>query len=119
MHVLIIMADSTSSTENNKTEKEETNSTQEVQQKSHIPSAEFVVSVKERKIINFIHYRVGVAWYHFQEDVDKFMQEPRNSSATAVMRRFEEQHAKYKLFEANIFEKKKRYWNTITVDDKG
>ena len=47
--------------------------------------------------------------FTYQEDVDKFMQEPRNASATAVMRRFEEQHAKYKLFEANIFEKKKRF----------
>ena len=37
------------------------------------------------------------------------MQEPENSSAEVVLKRFDEQHTKYKFLEANLLEKKKRY----------
>ena len=36
------------------------------------------------------------------------MQGPENSSAEAVLRRFDEQHGKYKFMEANLDQKKKR-----------
>lgn len=43
-----------------------------------------------------------------QEDVDKFMLDPENQSAEVVLRRFDEQHSKYKFYETNLLEKKKR-----------
>ena len=48
-----------------------------------------------------------------QEDVDKFMQDPKNPSAEVVLKRFDEQHTKYKFMEANLIEKKKRYRSRI------
>ena len=36
------------------------------------------------------------------------MQDPNNSSAEVVLRRFDEQHTKYKFMESNLLEKKRR-----------
>lgn len=36
------------------------------------------------------------------------MSEPGNSSAEVVLRRFDEQHNKYKFLEANLVQKRKR-----------
>lgn len=36
------------------------------------------------------------------------MQEPGNSSAEQVLRRFDELHTKYKFMESNLLEKKRR-----------
>ena len=36
------------------------------------------------------------------------MQDPNNPSAEVVLRRFDEQHSKYKFLETNLNEKKKR-----------
>ena len=44
----------------------------------------------------------------FQEDVEAFMQLTGNSSAEAVLRRFDDQHNKYKFMEANLRQKKQR-----------
>merc|ERR1712050_77465 len=44
----------------------------------------------------------------FVEDVDKFMHKEENSSVEAVLRRFDEQHQKYKFLESNISTKKNR-----------
>ncbi|CAI8011381.1 Prefoldin subunit 3 [Geodia barretti] len=44
----------------------------------------------------------------FQEDVEEFMQLPGNTSAEVVLRRFDEQHNKYKFMEANLRQKKQR-----------
>jgi hypothetical protein len=49
----------------------------------------------------------------FVEDVDKFMQEPENSSAEQVLRRLDEQHTKYKFLEYNLQEKKRRLRSRI------
>ena len=43
-----------------------------------------------------------------QEDVDKFMQAPENTSAEQVLRRLDEEHTKYKFMESNLIEKKRR-----------
>ena len=37
------------------------------------------------------------------------MQDPNNSSAEVVLRRFDEQHTKYKFMESNLLEKKRRF----------
>ncbi len=47
-----------------------------------------------------------------QEDVDKFMKDPGNTSAEVVLKRFDEQHGKYKFMEVNLTQKKKR-WATV------
>ena len=36
------------------------------------------------------------------------MRDPENSSAEQVLRRFDEQHTKYKFMESNLLEKKRR-----------
>ena len=45
------------------------------------------------------------------------MQDPENSSAEAVLRRFDEQHNKYKFMEANLSQKKKRCAHCHWVHD--
>lgn len=45
------------------------------------------------------------------------MQDPENSSAEAVLRRFDEQHNKYKFMEANLSQKKKRCAHCHCVHD--
>ena len=41
------------------------------------------------------------------------MQDPANPSAEVVIRRFDEQHNKYKFMEANLAQKKKRQVLTL------
>ena len=41
------------------------------------------------------------------------MQDPANPSAEVVIRRFDEQHNKYKFMEANLTQKKKRQVLTL------
>ncbi|XP_072019299.1 prefoldin subunit 3-like [Amphiura filiformis] len=50
----------------------------------------------------------GIPEAVFLEDVDKFMKEPANGSAEAVLRRLDEQHQKYKFMEMNLMHKKRR-----------
>ena len=44
----------------------------------------------------------------WQANVDQYMQDPANPSAEVVIRRFDEQHNKYKFMEANLSQKKNR-----------
>lgn len=41
------------------------------------------------------------------------MQQPENTTAEAVLRRFDEQHNKYKFMEANLRQKKQRLKSQI------
>ena len=49
-----------------------------------------------------------VLWCQWQANVDQYMQDPANPSAEVVIRRFDEQHNKYKFMEANLSQKKNR-----------
>ncbi|KAI6645802.1 Prefoldin subunit 3 [Oopsacas minuta] len=50
----------------------------------------------------------GIPEAHFLEDVDTFMKKPENSSAEGVIKRLDEQHQKYKFWEVNLLQRKKR-----------
>ena len=71
-----------------------------------IPEAVFVVSYS---LGSRTPYPLVVATRcRVQEDVEAFMQLPGNSSAEVVLRRFDDQHNKYKFMEANLKQKKQR-----------
>ena len=87
-----------------KSKGEKTEESPDTSYRANLPKAIFVVShmgchVTSRDISSF---------HSTQEDVDKFMQEPGNSSAEQVLRRFDELHTKYKFMESNLIEKKRR-----------
>jgi hypothetical protein len=44
-----------------------------------------------------------------QEDVDEYMKADENQEVEPVLRRFDEQHNKYKFMERNLLTKKARY----------
>ena len=50
----------------------------------------------------------GIPEAHFLEDVGSFMREPGNSSAETVIKRLDEQHQKYKFWEVNLLQRKRR-----------
>lgn len=50
----------------------------------------------------------GIPEAHFLEDVDSFMKKSENTSAEAVIKRLDEQHQKYKFWEVNLLQRKKR-----------
>ena len=47
--------------------------------------------------------------YTLQEDVEKFMSKTENDSVEEVIKRFNEQHQKYKFMELNLNTKKRRF----------
>ena len=50
----------------------------------------------------------GIPEASFLEDVDSFMKKVENASAEAVIKRLDEQHQKYKFWEVNLLQRKKR-----------
>ena len=50
----------------------------------------------------------GIPEAHFLEDVDSFMKKAENVSAEGVIKRLDEQHQKYKFWEVNLLQRKKR-----------
>ena len=50
----------------------------------------------------------GIPEANFLEDVDSFMKRAENTSAETVIKRLDEQHQKYKFWEVNLLQRKKK-----------
>ncbi|RWS07332.1 prefoldin subunit 3-like protein [Dinothrombium tinctorium] len=51
---------------------------------------------------------LGIPKAEFVEDVDKFMEKQGENNASVIIRKFDENHSKYRFMELNLMQKKKR-----------
>lgn len=75
-----------------------------------IPKAVFVVSKLVEREVDAYKFLPSPSPSLWQDDVDAFMKQQGSSSAETVIKQFDELYRKYKFMEANLTQKKKRYW---------